>query len=525
MNKEKIKQFLKIRENQFLVFLMVFTIIIRLYYFIKLGNQPIWWDEGDYLSIAKVWALGLDKPEWWGLFTGMRPLFMPLVWAAMMKIGLNELTIRFFTLFLPSVLTVYLVYAVGKDLYHKKIGLIAGFIMSVYWVHLFYTFRLLTDIPALCLGMLTIYFFYSKYYLKGERKGLYWACFFGVLAFSARFPQAVILVMCFLFLLFTEKIKFFKNKMNWKALGLILLLLSPYLIYLVFSNFAVLSFYFGERSREVATQTPYFQAIKNIFFELLPSLFGPGISFIKNIFLIFLIIGIFNLYKFFIYFDIIYKQGTKKFNSDFFILLWLFLQTIIYVGIFRGANDRWLLMLMPALFFFVAKGFYSTFIYIKKYSVYLSVFVILILILLGGYYQLNHANNLIEIKKETYKEVMLAGLWLKENTPKDAKVITASIVQNEYYSERDTYGFSYFFGNESQETTKELFEKKVEEIKPDYLILNIVQRTPDWAYTYPQEKNLIPVKSYLATKEDSIMYGVSEGQPLLVIYKFQDQNG
>ena len=112
---------------------------LKLYYFFKLGNQPIWWDEGDYLSIPRVWQVALpEKPEWWGHFTGIRPLLLPVIWFLIMEIGLGEATMRFFTILIPSIITVYLVYAVGRDLYNKKIGLISAFIMSVYWVHFFY---------------------------------------------------------------------------------------------------------------------------------------------------------------------------------------------------------------------------------------------------------------------------------------------------------------------------------------------------------------------------------------------------
>jgi len=514
MNTEKIKDFLKIRENQYLVLLIIFAIAIRLYYFFKLGNQPIWWDEGDYLSIAKVWAMNMPEPEWFYKFTGIRPLFIPLVWMVMMKIGLNETFLRFFTILIPSIITIWLVYAVARDLYNYKIGLISGFIMSVYWVHLFYTFRLLTDIPALLFGMLTIYFFYSKYYLRHDKKGLYFACFFGVLAFATRFPHASILIMCFLFLLIIEKKRFFKKKINWKALVLILILLSPYLIYFAYNNFYAINFYLNPSNQNF--QEPYSKVWNEAKF-LIPSLFGPGVSLLKNVYLIFFFIGFLTLFNLFLGFDIFLRQETKKFNSDFFILLWILSQFLIYFVIMKAFNDRWLLMMIPAFFILSAKGFYISGKYLKKYSKFFLLLIIF-LIFLGAYYQLIHADNLIEIKKDTYKEVMLAGLWLKENTPEDTKVVTASIVQNQYYSERDTYGFASEEG--SGFATKEEFEKKVDKIKPDYFIINVVQRTPEWAYTYPQEKGLIPVKYYLATKEQSIMYGFPEGQPLLIIYKF-----
>jgi 4-amino-4-deoxy-L-arabinose transferase-like glycosyltransferase len=500
---------------------MLFTIILRVYYFFKLGNQPIWWDEGDYLSIAKIWALDLPRPEWWGLFTGMRPLLIPLIWAAMMKVGVSELIIRFITLLVPSILTVYLVYAVGRDLYNWKIGVISGFIMSVYWVHLFYTYRLLTDIPAMLFAMLTIFFFYSRYILRKEKKGLYLACFFGVLAFAARFPYASILVTCFLYLVFTEKTKFFKNKTNWKALLLILLFLSPYLIYFALDHFSVLSFYFGQRARETNLQLPLKEGFMNTF-GLLPSLFGPELSFIKNVFLIFLIFGVLTFHNFFIGFDIFLKQKNQKFNPDFFVLLWIFIQLFFYVCVMKVATDRWLLMLMPPLFFITARGFGLTYTFVKKYSKSLSIVVVIFLILFGGYYQLNHTNNLILTKQHTYEEIKLAGLWLKENTPPDSKIFTASIVQSEYYSERDTYSFSTYFENNSEAINKDLFEKKVEEVNPDYLIINIFQPsgTPEWIYNYPTEKGMAPIKYYLSTKLHTALYGIPEGQPLLVIYPF-----
>lgn len=503
VRKEKIKNWFKDRHNLLLFLLMLFTIVIRLYFFFKLGNQPIWWDEGDYLSIPKVWALGMDKPEWWGHFTGMRPLFIPIIWFLFMKIGSGELFMRFFTLLIPSVITVYLVYAVGRDLYNKKIGLIAGFIMSIYWVHLFYTFRLLTDIPALFLGMLTLYYF-SRYIKIGEKKGLYLAVLFGVLAFAARFPHASVLFSCFLFLLITEKTKFFKKRINWKAILLIFIFLSPYIIYFIMTNFYAFQFYSGLRLKAAVRMGPALY-----IFKLFPSLFKP-------VFFILMFVGLFTLLKVILNFDLFLKQKDKKLNSDFFVLLLIIIHVLLYFVLIRAANDRWLLMLMPPLFFLVAKGFYTIENFIKKYSKHFAVFIVVILVLLGGYYQLRHARQLIEIKKDTYKEIKLAGEWLKENTSKDAKVITASIVQNQYYSGRQSYDF---FANG---TNKTLFEEKVKRINPDYLIISVFEPafTPEWAYQYPQEKNLTIVKAYLATKQYERIYGIKEGSPMLVLYKF-----
>lgn len=527
MDRERIKNWFRNNDNKILFCILALAILIRIYYFFKLGSQPIWWDEGDYLSIPKVWSLSMAKPEWWSHFTGMRPLLMPIIWFFFMKLNLGELVMRFFTLLVPSILTVYLVYAVARDMYNKKIALISGFIMSVYWVHLFYTFRLLTDIPALFLGMLTIYYFYSVYIIKGEKKGLYLSILFGVLAFAARFPHASVLFTCFLFLFLIQKTSFFKSRLNWKAIFILFLLLSPYIIYFVYNNFYAFQFYLGPTAASI--KTPYPEAIKNIF-GLFPFLFSPSqseaSSIFTNIFLIFLFFGIFSLYELFLGFDILWKQQDKKLNADFFIFLWIIIQLVVYVIVIRAANDRWLLMLMPALFILIAKGFYVLAGYLKKYSRELAVFIAIALVLIAGYQQLKHSDWLINIKKTSYQEEKDAGLWLKINTPKDAKIITASIVQNQYYSERQSYDFytndTYLWQSSCPDNinmndscsiiTEASFNKKLARLNPDYMIVSAFEPyfTPKWAYTYPQRYNLTFVNAYPANTQ----------QPLLVVYKF-----
>ncbi len=120
--------------------------------------------------------------------------------------------------------------------------------------------------------------------------------------------------------------------------------------------------------------------------------------------------------------------------------------------------------------------------------------------------QLGYADNFIKVKFGSYAEVQQAGLWLKENTPKDAKIVTASIVQNQYYSERDSYDF--YSPNEPNET---MFNELLPIINPDYMIIHVFEPafTPEWAYTYPQRNNMTPVASF-----------GPEGQPRAVIYKF-----
>jgi hypothetical protein len=126
----------------------------------------------------------------------------------------------------------------------------------------------------------------------------------------------------------------------------------------------------------------------------------------------------------------------------------------------RSANDRWILMLMPPLFFLAARGSLIIYNYLKKHNKILAILILVAILAFGSYQQLVHANALIDIKKETYKELKLSGEWLKENTPKDAKIISASTLQTQYYSERDTYGILSPGGKPDEY----LFDEKVKEL-------------------------------------------------------------
>ena len=57
--KDKIKRWLKDRNNLIFLGILVLGIVIRLYYFNITKGQPLWWDEADYLAYAKNLA-GFD---------------------------------------------------------------------------------------------------------------------------------------------------------------------------------------------------------------------------------------------------------------------------------------------------------------------------------------------------------------------------------------------------------------------------------------------------------------------------------
>src|SRR3989344_1878264 len=144
---DKVFAWLKDPLNFSLVAVLLFAAGIRLYYFFLVGNQPLWWDEACYGSLAK----NLLTHQWDGTQliigeTHIRPMLLPIMWAALLFLKMPESVIRFTLELIPSILSVFFVYLIGKEVFNKRVGIISAFIFSVLWVHLFYTVRLLTHI-------------------------------------------------------------------------------------------------------------------------------------------------------------------------------------------------------------------------------------------------------------------------------------------------------------------------------------------------------------------------------------------
>ena len=94
--KSKIQKFLFswVKDNYDKYFLLILSIafILRFWIFLKTMNQPLWWDEADYMSAAKRLGLGLDIRDIWYYRRGF---LFPLIAAPFFTPGIGEIGIRF----------------------------------------------------------------------------------------------------------------------------------------------------------------------------------------------------------------------------------------------------------------------------------------------------------------------------------------------------------------------------------------------------------------------------------------------
>jgi len=494
---EKIKNWFKNKNNLILFAIIVFAFAVRLYFFVLVKNQPVWWDESEYLNMAKHWALGVEHLR----YNAVRPVLFSLVIALLFKISPTEFLPRFFVLSL-SLISVIGVYYLGKELYNEKIGLLSSFFASVFYLNLFFTYRLLMDIPSLAFFIFGALFFY-KYFKYKSNKSLYLAAF--LISIGTLFKQSIAFILgaIFIYVLITERLNFLKKKEMWIA-GLIFI--SIQLPYIIWGYFKYKGFVYTQATKVVTIHNAtsifeHFISGYRIFMGYL-QLFPFYFSWL---FLILFILGLFSMYKLLLGFDILIKNKEKSLNRDLFVLLILIVPLIISSILIAHNEDRYLLVTFPIIFIISSMFIIKIYDYIKKYN---KIIAIIVLVLLLGFniniqlFSPGHANDLIKSKSYSYLEIKNAGLWIKENSEPGDVIMTQSIHQIEYYSDRKAEEYH----------SKEEFETlRKENPNLKYYIISIIQKSADWSYSYPQENNLTIVNAYFAD--------VQQTQPLLVIYR------
>lgn len=481
MKKEKIINWFK--QNWIFVGIILFALVIRIYYFIFTQGQVLWWDEAEYLSIANRWAFGIEHP-----FGPVRPILLSLITAIFFKIINSEFLPRLFLLSL-SMASIVGMYYLGKELYDKNVGLVASFLMSIFYLNLFFTYRLLVDLPSLTFFIFSGLFFY-KYFKTNSNKMLYWAAVVVAIGTLFKLSTAFILFACLIYLLITERLNFLKRKEMWIASLIFISILLPYLVwgYFEFGGFVL-----TQASAVVAPDSYFvgFNIMKN-YLVLFPIYFSWPI-------LIAFILGLMLMYKVFLYFDILIK-GDKKLRRDLYLLL-IFLIPFILISILINHNeDRYIITVFPTILIIASSFIILTYDFIRKNSKIFAIIVLIFALSFTMVFQLQSADPLIKFKKDSYLQVKEAGLWLKQNSDSSDIVATKSQPQIKYYSERQTIGLP---------KTEQEFESLLSPNVKFYMV-SIFENHPEWAYTYPNRKNLTVVQAYI----------IEDGTAILIIYEF-----
>ncbi|MEI6731234.1 MAG: glycosyltransferase family 39 protein [archaeon] len=486
---EKIKKWFSNPLNLILIGILIFALGIRIYYWTHTAGQTLWWDEAEYMSTAKKWAFGVP----YDLNPQRPPLFQAISALAFM-IGLGEQFIKFAFVLLPSLLLVFSVYLLGREMYNQKIGLIAAFLASVSWTFLFWTSRVQPDFFSMSFQVLSVLFMWK--YWKNEKVGKFavYAGVFAALGFYFKVSGLLVPLIIAVFGLLKDRLSAFKIKGYYYFAVAFIVSLIPYFIW-SYVEFGTLTAFREGYSNAVGSVLPFGWYTFNFFYTL-----SDVCTFI--LFLIGLVLSL----KFLLYLDVLARDKNRVFDGDIFGVITLVIVSAFYIFYIRGAEDRWVYLWLPFIFFFVGRSLEIVGKSADKLLKNAGIVLIIILLLVSGYLQVSYSNQLIDSKFSSYSPVKDAGIWVKENSLEGDRLLSISYTQSTYYSERNVSSYSSF-KNGSE------FDNYLEQNRPKLIQVSIFEPHPEWIYTWTQI-NQNRLKPFYVSYGDA-----QKKQPNLVVYE------
>ncbi len=476
---------------------IVIAFIIRVYYFFHTPGQTLWWDEAEYMATAKHWAFGVP----YNLNPQRPPLFQALA-ALIFALGAGENVIKFVLTLLPSVALVYAVYLLGKEMYSKEVGLIGAFLAAVSWTFLFWTDRVQPDFFSMFFQVLAVYFMWKYWKGYNENKPrnnmAIYAAIFAALGFYFKVSALLVPLVFIVFILVKDRWKGFEMKGHWYFAAAYIATLVPYFIWSQITFGTPFAFRAGY-SNALGTAQPFAWYTMSFFYSLLDNL-----SFVL------FAIGLILALKFVLYPDLLAKDRKKCFDSDIFSVILFVLVSAFYIFYIRGAEDRWVFIWLPFMFYIIGNLLVKIYNWGRKKSA-IGAFIVVILILgIVGFSQVQAAGGLIDMKKDSYAPVRDAGLWMKANSNPGDGIFSVSYTQTVYYTERNVTTYSLI----PQLPNSTEFDKMVLADKPRYIMWSIFETHPSWTIEW--------IQKHMSKGDIQLVYGVpispNSQQPALAVF-------
>jgi hypothetical protein len=507
--KERVKAWLKDPYNIAVILLIVAAFILRYHYYAFTNTQTLWHDESEYVSMAKHYALGLEyhlSPKRPFMFSGIISLFF--------LAGLSEAIIRFFMIVLPSTLLVFLVYLLGKEMYDKRVGIIAALLTCISWTLLFWTTRMQPDSFSMVFQVSAILFMW-KYWKNNKISHAFYAGALASLGFAFKVSGLLVPGAFLLFIIIKDRLSMFKNKGYWIFLFAFILFQIPQAIYTykVFGN--PLAIFGTDYLTVVADETQpvnWAVAMQNINFYYF---------FTESILFYLFLLGVVLAMGIFLYLDVLFKDRHKLFNAGLFSILVFVLTSAYYIFWIKGTDDRWVFIWLPFMFMLIGDACMFIYKYVKPYSKLFAVAIVVTLLAYGVYSQVMHADGLIKNKLGSYSQVKDAAVWMKEHSGKDDIILSASYPQTVYYSERKVIAYSSPTMSDAMNNLTN-FERFLQEARPKFMSVSVFESSgsptaphPTWLFEWidANRNRLIPVQAYFAD--------AAKQQAMLVVYQIE----
>ncbi len=170
-----------IKRHWLVCSVIVVALLARLLYFFDW--HEIWWDSGVYFGMAKyIWSGGSA-----GLWEPIRPMLWPLVLGFGWWLRLDIVWFARLLEFLLSLVSIALVYAIGRKLFSQRAAIISSIVWAFSPIVFYLGFHEYTEIPEVTVVLAAVLAFLSRMnFVAGVLAGL---------AFLTKFPAGIFVVI------------------------------------------------------------------------------------------------------------------------------------------------------------------------------------------------------------------------------------------------------------------------------------------------------------------------------------------
>ena len=412
------------KENIPVFLIITLAFLLR---FWDLGWNGFNGDESIYSGQAASLLGQTDFLKDFAVFRAHPLLLQSLVSVAFALFGIHDTVARY----VPAIfgtLTVFITYLLAKELFNRKIGLVSSLVLALLPFHIFFSRQVLLDVPLSFFVVLCLYFI-TKYKITERNIYSYWAGVSCGLCFISKEVGIIMLPIFIVYSLVTKTLKM--NKM---------------LIFLLGFGFGIIPFVIIILTRQDAVQALFTYATFQVNREATMFSFRYSNTLINEAFgyalSILIIVSLFmTMFEWKI-------KGNRKYKDQIVLLLLTLSTLFVFYQLLPSQGDRFLITLMPIGIILGCSFLVTDFVLHLRKRLQISICLVLIpLIILSTNFVISKAFPVEDLKISDNlgtpwkREV---ALWIKDNTPPDAKVLTAQMTMANvirFYSNHEVYTF------------------------------------------------------------------------------------
>ncbi|MFQ6073190.1 MAG: ArnT family glycosyltransferase, partial [Methanosarcinales archaeon] len=455
----------EINTNRFYYAFLLLILMVSFYLYMKFRffERAFTWDEANYAGTART----LYRNFFDYSMNGEPQLYLPPVYPYLLAIfykifGLNEASIRLVNPIL-GVLTLIILFSFARRLFDINVALISTILLSAYYLHWIYSDRLMTDVLFELLVLGLFYTFYIGFedekpiflYISGVLLGI---------SYLTRYSTPILLLILFLYVILSRKsLDWIKKKEIWLALLCFIMIIAPYEMWkaqLTGKPFGFFQSFLGGWAGGYAI-FPWYMFGKWLFFE--SDYFNRSL----------LIFGILAVLGIFITGMRFFDKNTKE---DLLLLIWFFLPFIV-ASLHPHKESRYLLFIVPALVIMTSNAILLLGNLIARHAEYpkYGLLIAILFSLMCSYQTALPATDYFKYAGSSWVQLKNAGEFIDKNTPKDTKIISESVPQLYYYSDRIIVPFP----KNKTELLRKSLEKNI-----DLIVLTPERMTPNYAFEF-----------------------------------------